>query len=552
MAKAVPFEIVPDVTLFGKLGARSRAFPMVVTELIDNSLDSWEEMPKKYRSKTGLKIEITASEKTSRDSKFIITDNAGGMTIEDLGNALTVARSEKTDNPKLIGSFGFGLKSACMYIGSEFDIYTQHFENSKEVFHVHFNLHEFESRKSKADRWHIEINRLSLQEASKHEIWFEDGHGTIIRIKNEKYRKANEEGIIRRVERIFGPRLPKEKGTPIIKKLASESKYDPMTVRFNGKELYASGPFYEPYIKPDVIGGDPSEGRKGAQKDAALDPKHLSDLVIIGPRQISNGRTFWGIAGIIDRGLAHNNQFGFDLIKNGRVIETHVTDKDKDEMTVGLLSNNHNARVVGQLYFDDSKWKTDHQKTEFIKDDSDWEKVADIVSEKINKLTRISSNLQHPNFASKDPKTKAKQQIAEKQAPKIIAALQRATKSEQVRKTLERIDKEIIATGKKPKLSSNSKLLSMRPQVEIKSMGSKNPAFTFKVSPDGKRFLTKVIVNLDHPFLAQFESGELNAMALIVSAQAYAAHVYKEKGSTNINHLFELQEAVLSQSILKK
>src|SRR4051812_40986722 len=110
-------QIPPNITLFGKLGARSRAFPMVVTELVDNSLDSWLEMPEKYKTSISLEVDITVTE--GKDAWFTIEDNAGGMTEEELAKALTVAHSEKQANNKLLGSFGFGLKSAAMYIGSQ-------------------------------------------------------------------------------------------------------------------------------------------------------------------------------------------------------------------------------------------------------------------------------------------------------------------------------------------------------------------------------------------------------------------------------------------------
>lgn len=545
MAKKFTNKIVPDVTLFGKLGARSRAFPMVVTELIDNSLDSWEEMPSKFKGKDGLRIEIHASEKTAKDSRFIIKDNAGGMTKETLVKALTIAHSLKTNKANLIGNFGFGLKSACMYIGSEFDIYTQHHSSPDIVSHIHFNLKAFETQ---GTEWEISGNELSTHEAGKlHHVFFPYKHGTEIRIKNEKYRKASEDGIFKRVQRIFGPRLAKKSGTPKIAKL--KNSYDDMHVFFNTKELFASGPFYEVFEpRKPALGEDPLDRNKGAQKEAALDPKYLSRLVNIPVTKISPTKTFWGVAGIIDRGMAHNNQYGFDLIKNGRVIETNVTDKDKDDLVVGLLNNNHSARVVGQLYMDDAAWKTDHQKTEFIKDDPDWAKVAEVVSEKIKHLAKESSNLQHPNKAkagARDATKSAVTQMSQKEAPRIVASISKGAKSEMMKATLAKIDRDIVATGKPVSKVSNSKLISMRPEVNFVNLGEDEKAFRRYIKNSGKSIVIKIDVNCDHPALEKYHSGELTAIANLMAVEVYAAHIYKEKGSTNIDHLFDLQEAIL-------
>src|SRR5438874_1749130 len=134
-------QIPPDITLFGKLGARSRAFPMVVTELVDNSLDSWLQMPEKQKHGSNLEVNITGTE--GKNAWFTIEDNAGGMTEEELAKALTVAHSEKKQNKKLLGSFGFGLKSAAMYIGGKFYIYTCSYKEPKTVWFVEFNREEF-------------------------------------------------------------------------------------------------------------------------------------------------------------------------------------------------------------------------------------------------------------------------------------------------------------------------------------------------------------------------------------------------------------------------
>jgi hypothetical protein len=59
--KTTALDVTPDPTLFGKLGARSKALPNVVTELVDNSLDSWILMPDRLKKGKTLEVRIIYS-----------------------------------------------------------------------------------------------------------------------------------------------------------------------------------------------------------------------------------------------------------------------------------------------------------------------------------------------------------------------------------------------------------------------------------------------------------------------------------------------------------
>ena len=543
--------IPPDITLFGKLGSRSRAFPMVVTELVDNSLDSWIEMPDKYKAGICLEVDITVTE--GKDAWFTIEDNAGGMTEQELAKALTVAHSEKLGNKKLLGSFGFGLKSAAMYIGSQFYIYTCSYKDPKNVWFVEFNRSKFEAK----GEWEIQIESISHSAAGKAGATFRHKHGTLICIKNEKYRSAHKVGILNRLTRTFGPRLPLKESNR--RREEKRYKYDPMVIRFNDDEVTASGPFYEPYKKPtqDFLGKNPyHDHAKGMQDAAALSPNY--DVIEI-PEVTVNGKRVYGRAGIMDRGMGHNNQYGFDLIKNGRVIETNERDKDKDDIRIGLLTSMHNARIVGQLFLDD--WETDHQKTEFIKDSQDWLRLGTHVRKVTKPLISISFNLQNPQKRKKE-EASLQEQIADEYLPKLGNIIQHAVRSEAVKDTLQKLESAEkktkdekspskksspkIPMSKEKKLSS-TQLLFTKPRALLWNAGKSKPIVSSRVVREGKAMILRVALNLDHLFFQSRESAELKAIGRFLAVDSFAEYMCEEKGLSEHSAFIEIRDSLLTQ-----
>lgn len=549
MGKTTTFTIVPDRSLIRKLGARSRAFPMVVTELVDNSLDSWTEIPQSKRKK-GLVVEISAEGKSARNPYFIIKDNAGGMTAEVLAKALKVAHSIKTGDPKFLGEYGFGLKSACMYIGPEFEIFTRSFREPDLVHYLLFDHKKFE--KDTSDSWEIEVKTMSVKDAGKAEVYFPDGHGTEIRIKNEKYVSANREGIEKRLSRIFGPRLPKKGNAPKLGR--GGIKYEEMTIKFNNDAIYASGPFYTPYEPPTKDDKASKSGDKdhGLQNEPALVPRYLNQLVTINSKSIK-GRKVSGIAGIIDRGMGHNNKYGFDLIKNGRVIEMNVTDGEK-ENAVGLSRLNHNARIVGQLFLDDEHWQTDHQKTEFLRDGQNdvWQGVAEYVESNIKSLIKISRNLQEPQLQEIEKRESESDQIVRKAVeealPDISNEIQKSARSGELKSLLNKIDLE-VKTGPNPKKlnqkTSNTSLVYAKPIIGSEYNGRTAALYRLSSRKSDSNILLTVKVNFDHPFLKKWESGERKAIAGFIGADAMAEYILKEKGLDTIEQFNRIRDTIL-------
>lgn len=573
-------EIIPDVSLFGKLGARSRAFPMVVTELVDNSLDSWIGLPASKR--TGeLSVEISATQ--GRDAWFTIKDNAGGMTMDELINALTVAKSDKGSSSKFIGHFGLGLKSAAMYIGKKFRIFTISHKSPSKVSYVEFDRDKFE----KSGKWELKFEELKKNEVAKLGVYFKKGHGTEIQIRNDRYRSANKKGILNRLQKTFAPRLPKHPKLKIGDPKKSGRVSEKMRITFNEEEVFAAGAFYEPWdnsvrnveketaellkrIKRDKreISNISTDFIKGKQHDVAVIPSTIKWLtkipsIIDIPEKKIGDRRVSGRIGILDRGMAHNNKYGIDLIKNGRVIEENVIDRDLKSRDVGLMASNHNARIAGQLFLDD--WQTDHQKTSFLKDSKDWAALTDYVGSYVKQLHQVSSLLQNPkkNFQGKSdyidknsPEVIADKKV-ESKIPQLTKSMQQAVRGTAVKtaiQDLEEARKTAPAPRKKAttkKAESTTSLIFTKTEIKFSRLGDEAPMVFSKLVKEGSSNILKITLNRDHPFLAERESAELTAIGEFLAVDRFTGYVMKNKELLKHEDFIKLRDTMLRELSLK-
>lgn len=592
--------ITPDLTLFEKLGARSRAFPMVITELVDNSLDSWILLPENKKKNKKLKIEITASE--AKNAWFVIKDNAGGMTEDQLIESMTVAKSQKTGDSRFIGTFGLGLKSAAMYIGGVFHIYSLSWKNPKVVNYVEFDKQKF----VKGDKWELDFKSMSVDAAAKLGITFRDGHGTIIQIKNDRYRHANKPGIIRRLRRTFAPRLMKN---PRLKTKFPEYNED-LSLFFNDEPITAAGTFYEYWNnsvkdvetrynalladakkskgkpdfhakmdalkKTDYIKSITPENEKEKNEPAVIPTKIkwitdipgvtlIPEASISDPKKEKSPKKVWGRIGILDRGMAHSNEYGFDLIKNGRVIEEFVLDKNISNRDIGLVASNHNARIVGQLFLDD--WDTDHQKLSFLKDSDQWQNLTEYVAKQVKPFLSVSSDMQHPAEPIRDlfklgRDENSPEAIAEKKfsdnIPNMKKGLQKAIRSDNVKDTLNKLENDRKKELEKPKkvvptkAASTSKLLFTKPEIEFLRKGEQGPLVVTKVKHEQSGDILEIGLNRDHPFLKMRESAELNAIGEFLAIDYYASYVLSNKESLTHEDFIKLRDTLLKELNLRK
>lgn len=104
-------DITPDKSLIKKLGLVGYRTEQAVAELVDNSIDA--------RLDRTEHIEVCLNYKRGR---ITVSDDGSGMSLDELQDALTIARETKAGGK--LGRFGLGMKSACSGLGKAFVLTT--------------------------------------------------------------------------------------------------------------------------------------------------------------------------------------------------------------------------------------------------------------------------------------------------------------------------------------------------------------------------------------------------------------------------------------------
>ena len=121
MSEKTSVNITPDKSLIQKLGLTGYKTEQAIAELIDNSIDA--RIPGKVEQ-----IDVLLN---YENNVIKVIDNGAGMDLEELKNALTIAKSSKIDVTQL-GKFGLGMKSACSTLGKSFTIVTSKIDSEYE------------------------------------------------------------------------------------------------------------------------------------------------------------------------------------------------------------------------------------------------------------------------------------------------------------------------------------------------------------------------------------------------------------------------------------
>ena len=144
------FDITPDISLMNKMSKQNYSVAQALNELIDNSIDSAEDLDNKCT------VKVKYSEK---DDFCIIEDNGSGMNKKELANAWTLAKSEKVNK---MGIYGFGLKQASLNLGKQVLIETTK-KGSDELYILEFDAIKWSNQKG----WKIKI-KTSIAEKIAH------------------------------------------------------------------------------------------------------------------------------------------------------------------------------------------------------------------------------------------------------------------------------------------------------------------------------------------------------------------------------------------------
>lgn len=214
--------IVPDRTLYNKLGQSGYSFSEAIAELIDNAIDA------------RIDDKIVEINVIINNEKVIIKDNAKGMGEKEAQESIRLGSSSKKG--AFLGQFGLGLKSACNSIGDKFTLLTSPI-NSNYGYRLEFDNDLFQDSGS-WESFPMEI----LEEENV------DDSGTTVII--EKLHNKISESMIKRLKKEVQERfssfiankevnilINKEKIKPINIEIAEGSKENISIDLSNGKKI---------------------------------------------------------------------------------------------------------------------------------------------------------------------------------------------------------------------------------------------------------------------------------------------------------------------------
>ncbi len=271
----------------------------------------------KVENKT-LTVEINIVK--DKDQQYIeVIDNGHGMTEEEAKNFFKLAESQK-DEKTNIGKFGLGAKVAILGLGNTAEISTTPMNENYSVY-IDFDINKFED-------WSINYTIKSDKKKN---------HGTKIHIDHITVRLGDINKLVARIE---------EHVSKTYKHFIEQEK---VVIKINGNK-----------VSPHIV-------------DLVEDYYQTFDFMI-------NGKRVHGWAGAMKK-AGTNWKFGFDLIKNGRIIKTN-----------DLLSRQAHtslARLVGEIHLDE--FRTDVHKTDFLRDTEDFQEMQDYLVN--HELTNLLANI---------------------------------------------------------------------------------------------------------------------------------------------------------------
>lgn len=372
-------DITPTPRILRILGEIPFQTWQCVAELIDNSIDAFLSnkafMPEE--AERHISVAWTSDSVASNDRTIEVTDNACGMSIEQLQNAVRAGYSNN-DPIGNLGLFGMGFNISTARLGEVTTIMSTRSGDADWVgikidFQKLIDTKRFDAlivRKEKADPSEhgtkITISRLR--------------HGILTELPS----KENE--IRQRLEAVYAPLLNNQEISVFVKGrqlrprnhcVWSESRY----VRYNDQNVSARvtidrnlGDALFDLSRNSYLTADEAEQYYVDQQEGRDLPPHI----------VERGKRLTGWIGI--QRYADPNDFGIDFIRNGRKIL--ISDKSlfqyenpitgQKELQYPLeLGTSVGGRIVGELHVD--YLLPTYQKNEFDRSDSSWAQTVEAI-----------------------------------------------------------------------------------------------------------------------------------------------------------------------------
>jgi hypothetical protein len=285
------YKIPPDKTLMEDIGATSFTLAEAVVELVANSIDA-RPLDKAGMPKRKLHVDVTVD-----SDKVVVVDDANGMTIEVLVNAVRLGAKmdEILGMRKRKGMYGLGLKTAAASIGRYWAVLTRP-RDEKDDYFLEFDLQKFKASKTGSiDDWLVEVETRSRNKDSE-----------------------------------LGDR---KSGTAVIIKKLRDKLVQP------GAVTQYIGDAYKPHIEAGDVISINGVASEPTGYNFLEDSKQEIDVVI-------SAEHGWRVRGwvALDSKTHNDGEYGFNLYRENQLIETW----DKSWFKAHLMT----SRIIGEAHID--------------------------------------------------------------------------------------------------------------------------------------------------------------------------------------------------------
>jgi hypothetical protein len=439
----------PDARIYDSISHRGGRAYQAICEFIDNSIDS--------AINAGMaNVTVALNYQTTKGNiNFInIKDNAAGMTPSNLEDALKIGKDNKVGGVSgQIGRFGLGMKTSLGFLGQRWEILTATAKDNRALY--------INTKKSEISA----NNNFTLPAKYVPKV---EPHGTIIQIS-----ECEDINVVT-FERDLAEYLPS-----IFRHFLND-KFLMLTV--NGKK-----------VEPKVF-------------------KLMRDADAFQEISFKVGKTtVTGWVGL--RELTSNPNYGFDLIKNRRVIQPYSK--------IGIGNDPALNRVVGELFLDD--FVTDHQKSGFNESNPLYESMVKALNKIVKPMLEKARE-----FSAKS--TRKSDKLLDAAIPELLRKLNEIIKNDEYLRDLiggskksEKAEATTAIEGEDPKpvVEVEKKEVEAKEKVEKEKAEKKprdnnrsavnvgNLKTTHMVLPQGKEARRKtwlvadgsmtIVTNSDHP-----------------------------------------------------
>jgi hypothetical protein len=367
------FDLTPDPRVLQMLGEINLDQWKCLAELIDNSVDAFISARRQGRAVERPEIAIAVPTSGGEDGLVSVKDNGPGMSIEQLERAV---RAGWTGNSPLdsLGLFGMGFNIATARLGVVTEVYTTRAGDS-EWTGLRIDLDELRRTRS------YHTARLTRPKADH------AAHGTEIRVLRLKpdqraffAKSVNLNRIRRHLARVYAPLL-----------LSPSTAF---ALQINGTRVNGKRPCH---WSPEraVQGPDGRLVHAVENFDVKLNPRRYCTRCMLdlstdaeacptgSPdcKVVTVERRLHGWVGI--QRFLHEEDFGIDLVRNGRVIE--VANKDlfvysggeRPDREYPIDDPRNRGRFIGQVHLDHCR--VSYTKDRFERDDTSWGEMVHVV-----------------------------------------------------------------------------------------------------------------------------------------------------------------------------